>query len=293
VIAVTWTSRLAVLLPENVLARVISLVYRRAEPELGRLDDICGRGGVMIDVGAWYGPWSQRLARRADRLIAIEPTSRHQVLRQTLPKNAEVVRAAASDRAGAGDLWTTGRGDGIEGLASMQRRDIHRASITVPMIRIDDLDITGVRFIKIDVEGHELAVLRGAEETVRRDRPRLLVEVEARMQPSEPLIGLITSWGYTGWVLHAGSWRALARFDLAGRQAATVRVADRGLLRRLVWPYPRYINSVLFVPDGASDPGERLTCHPGSRIVSYSPGADGSAAPVTARKCVAIRQCPV
>lgn len=99
----TWTSRLAARIPDKILVRAISLVYARAEPELGKLDDICGRGGVMVDVGAWYGPWSQRLARRADHLVAIEPTSRHQVLRKTLPANAEVIQAAASDHAGTGE----------------------------------------------------------------------------------------------------------------------------------------------------------------------------------------------
>src|SRR5215472_2068496 len=96
----TWTSRVAARVPDRVLARVIGVVYPRAEPELRRLDDICGRGGVMIDVGAWYGPWSRRLARRADRLVAFEPTSRYRILTATLPANAEVLRAAASDHAG-------------------------------------------------------------------------------------------------------------------------------------------------------------------------------------------------
>lgn len=244
----TLTSRLAGLLPETLVARAVAMTYRRAEPELGRLAELCGNGGVMVDVGAWYGPWSQRLAKRADRLIAIEPTARHQVLRKVLPANADVLHAAASDQAGTGELWTVGHGTGTEGMSSMRRRDIHGRSISVPLIRIDDLDLKDVRFIKIDVEGHELNVLRGAEETVRRERPRLLVEVEERIQPVEPLIALVTGWGYSGWVLASGSWRALADFDLVGRQAATVHVANRGMTKRLIWPYPRYVNSVLFIP---------------------------------------------
>jgi FkbM family methyltransferase len=254
---VTLTSRLAGLLPETLVARAVGLTYRRAEPELGRLADLCGTGGVMIDVGAWYGPWSLRLAKRADRLITIEPTARHEVLRKILPANAEVIYAAASDQAGTGELWTVGHGTGTEGMSSMRRREIHGASIPVPLIRIDDLDAKDVRFIKIDVEGHELNVLRGAGETVDRERPRLLVEVEERIQPVEPLISLVTSWGYTGWVLSRGSWCSLDDFDLVGRQAATVHVANRGMMKRLIWPYPRYVNSVLFMPAEQGEPGGR------------------------------------
>jgi len=234
--------------PDRLLATVIGIVYPRAEPELKHLDEICGRGGVMIDVGAWYGPWSRRLARRADRLLALEPTSRARVLRQVLPPNAEVVCAAASDRAGTAELWTTGSGDGAEGLASIQRRGIHRGSLTVRLVRIDDLELTGVRFIKADVEGHELAVLRGAAETINRDRPRLLLEVEYRLQPVAPLLELLAGWSYEGWVLDAGRWIALTDFDLAERQAAAAGSGQRGLLRRLIWPHPRLVNSVLFVP---------------------------------------------
>lgn len=246
----TWTARLAAGLPDPVLARLISAVYRRAEPELGRLDQVCGRGGVMIDIGAWYGPWSRRLARRADRLIAIEPTPRHVVLRGALPASAEVIAAAASDQAGTGRLWTAGRGDGAEGLSSLRRREVHRRCVTVPLIRVDDLGATGVTFIKVDVEGHELPVLRGAAATIRRDRPRLVVEVEVRIQPVGPLLGLLGGWGYQGWVLDRRRWRQLDGLDLPARQAAALRSADRGLARTVLWPYPRYLNTVLFLPDG-------------------------------------------
>jgi FkbM family methyltransferase len=254
----TLTSRVATHVPDRVLSRIICTVYRRAEPELGRLDEICGRGGIMIDVGAWYGPWSQRLARRADRLVALEPTARHHVLRQILPANAEVVRAAASDRRGSAPLWTTGTGDGAEGLASIVRRDIHNKATEVPLIRIDDLGLSGVTFIKIDVEGHELAVLRGAANTIRADRPRLLLEVETRMQRIDDLLGTLANWGYSGRVLRHGAWLPLEEFDLAQHQAMTLRTANRGLSRRLLWPNPRYVNSVLFTPDETAEPGWHL-----------------------------------
>jgi FkbM family methyltransferase len=250
----TFTSRLAAHVPDGLLAGVINLVYRRAEPELGRLEEICGRGGIMIDVGAWYGPWSRRLVRRADRLIAFEPTSRHRVLRQTLPDNAEVIQAAASDHRGTGQLWTTARSDGAEGLSSLIRRDIHDGCTEVPLVRIDDLELSGVTFMKVDVEGHELAVLCGAADTIRANQPRLLLEVETRMQRIEDLIGVLADWGYRGMVLTHGTWVPLKDFDLAEHQARTVRTAQRGLFRRLLWPYPRYVNSVLFVPGEPSEP---------------------------------------
>jgi hypothetical protein len=41
----------------------------------------------------------------------------------------------------------------------------------------------------------------------------------------------------------------LAGFPLTAHQARTCHVAERGLLARTLWPFPRYLNSVLFLPD--------------------------------------------
>jgi hypothetical protein len=108
--------------------------------------------------------------------------------------------------------------------------------------------VSNVTFIKIDVDGHEVSVLRGAAGTITRDRPRLLIEVEQRIQPVGNVIGLLDSWGYRGWVLAGRSWAPLAGFPLADHQVRTEHVAERGLVARTVWPYPRYVNSVLFLP---------------------------------------------
>ncbi len=43
--------------------------------------------------------------------------------------------------------------------------------------RLDSFDFSNVGFIKIDVEGHEASVIAGATETLRRERPTLLVEI--------------------------------------------------------------------------------------------------------------------
>jgi hypothetical protein len=40
-----------------------------------------------------------------------------------------------------------------------------------------------VGFIKIDVEGHELSVIKGATALIRRDSPIILVELEDRHRP--------------------------------------------------------------------------------------------------------------
>ncbi len=244
------TSQAAARLPEGLLVRLISLAYRRFEPEIRRVDEVCGRGGTMVDIGAWYGPWARRLVRRASRVVVIEPTPLHEVLRRTLPPTADVIAAAASDVSGEAEIWLPSPDGAARGLSSLHRRDVHGTSVKVPLVTVDGLGLRGVTFIKIDVDGHEIPVLRGAAQTVRRDRPRLLIEVEQRIQPVEDVTGLLASWGYRGWVLPGRRWVPAGDFPLAAHQAETVYAADRGLARRLAWPFPRYVNSVLFLPAG-------------------------------------------
>jgi FkbM family methyltransferase len=250
----TLASRAAAHLPEGLLVRLVSLAYRRFEPEIRRLDEVCGHGGTMVDIGGWYGPWTRRLVKRASRVVVIEPTPLHEVLSRTLPPAVEVIGAAASDDQGEAEIWLPSPGGAARGVSSLHRRGIHAVSVTVPLVTVDGLGLRGVTFMKIDVDGHELPVLRGAAETVRRDQPRLLIEVEQRIQPVENVTDLLGSWGYRGWVLPGRHWVPVADFPLAAHQARTSHAAERGLLRRVLWPVPRYVNSVLFLP-GNKAPG--------------------------------------
>src|SRR5262249_6038474 len=202
--------------------------------------------GTVLDVGAWYGPWSHRLRRHADRTVAVEPNPRlAALLRATLP-GVEVVEAALGAEPGSARLWIPDAGHGREGTASLT--PVGERSTAVRMVTLDGLGLTDLRFVKLDVEGHELAALRGGERTIRRDRPTLLVELEARLQPIAPVLDLLAGWGYAASVLVGDGWRGLAGFDLAGRQRDAAAALRQGLLRRVALPRPRYVNLVRFVP---------------------------------------------
>lgn len=276
---------LARVLPERALAAAIRAAYPRAEPELAALDSYVPRGGTAVDVGAWYGPWTARLLRRADRVVAIEPTpSLAAHLRRAFP-TVDVVEAVASDRAGTTTLHVPAAGP-VLGTSSVGADSVSADSVgadsvsadsvgadsvgadsvgadlvgadsvaagdtvavTVRALPLDALGLTGVTFIKFDVEGHELPALQGAQRTIRRDRPALLVELEARIQPVAPVLDLLAGWGYEPSVLIDGSWRPLAGFDLESHQRNAIGRVSQSFVRKVVWPRPRYVNLVLLRP---------------------------------------------
>lgn len=234
---------IARLVPEALLGGMIRRVYPRLEPELAVLGSFVPRGGTAVDVGGWFGPWTARLLQHADRVVTIEADpGLAGLLARTFPA-ARVIQAAASDGTGTATLWSP-PGGAIIGLSSLE----HGSGVprTVQKIKIDDLGLTDVRFMKLDIEGHEQAALLGAAETVRRDLPVLLLELETRHQPISPVVSLLTSWGYRGSVLVDGTWRLLDDFDLAEHQARQAGQLNRSFPARVLRPGTRYINSVLF-----------------------------------------------
>ncbi|MFI6942909.1 FkbM family methyltransferase [Streptomyces sp. NPDC050418] len=257
----TLAARVGPLLPEHVVGRIAQLLYPRYEPELAHLDDYLPRGcRTAVDIGGWYGPWSRRLASRARDVVTIEPVPHlARTLRRITPPNVRVVQAATSDRPGTARLWFPEGDAGTRGLSSLIRRDLHTHGVDVSCVPLDDLELRDVDFIKIDVDGSELATLTGASRTLARDRPALLIELEARIQPTAPIIDLLAGHGYAGWVLPETTWLPLRDFDLTTHQEATSHVASHGLLRRaLPFPGPRYVNSVLFLPEGRRPSPARL-----------------------------------
>src|SRR5205085_5146717 len=75
----------------------------------------------------------------------------------------------------------------------------HTDEIEVETRRIDDYNLADVGFIKIDVEGHEFAVLTGAETTLARHTPNLLIECNDEHQPDavKRLGAWLDAHGYT------------------------------------------------------------------------------------------------
>jgi FkbM family methyltransferase len=146
-------------------------------------------GGVALDVGANVGAYALlfgRWVRPGGRVYAFEPApdafdglSRHVAL-NGLGDVVTPVRAAAAGASGTASL----RVDGISGANRLSEGD-GGGSIDVEAVTIDDFCARkGIRpsIIKIDVEGAELEVLRGARETIRIGGDDLALFVE--MHPS-------------------------------------------------------------------------------------------------------------
>ena len=87
--------------------------------------------------------------------------------------------------------------------------------ITVQTRRLDDYDFRSVGLVKVDVEGHELKVLQGAEGTLRRNRPTLIVEAEERHRTHavDSVVEFLAALGYRGYFLRGGVFDPIENID--------------------------------------------------------------------------------
>ena len=85
----------------------------------------------------------------------------------------------------------------------------------VPIRTLDDYAFRNVKFIKIDVDGHELEVLKGAKITIISEKPVLIIEIEQRRLdfPMDNVFELLKSYGYEAYFLSGRKLRPYADFS--------------------------------------------------------------------------------
>ncbi len=146
------------------------------------VSDLIGelRGSVFVDVGANAGKYTVMAARNGNRVIAIEPSPETaSALRQTVKKNnlddlVTVVEAAASDYDGVSE-FEIATDSTVSHLSGGRRDDpniLIKSKVQVKVLKLDSL-IVGEKpgLIKIDVEGMDASVLRGARRLIAEGVP--------------------------------------------------------------------------------------------------------------------------
>ena len=210
----------AVFNPRQELKRVIARELRKGEPELRLLPDLVDPKRAAVDVGANRGVWTHQMAAICPRVYAFEPNPKmFAILDAARPSNAEARQIALSDRTGLASLKVPRSARGFSNqhasLESNWTGAMEFGVVEVATSRLDDLDLEPCGFIKIDVEGHEQAVIAGALGLIARDRPTLLIELEERHSDRsiELSIAEVEALGYDAFVFKNGAIQPIIGFD--------------------------------------------------------------------------------
>jgi FkbM family methyltransferase len=238
------------------LYRGLKARWRDQKAEIAALAEAIQPGDVAVDVGANKGSYLRWLSRAAGpgRVVAFEPQP---VLaaylvgacRAARLENVVVEAAGVSDRPGTRRLHVPGSGVSSPG-ASFESGVAAQSSgrdLDVPVVTLDEYfrdEARRIAGIKVDVEGHELAVLRGAAQILDRHAPLVVFECETRHAGDDGLRAALRFFeerGYRGSFVRRSRLIPVAEFDPAVDQS---NAGDR------FWDAPGYCNNFVMQKRG-------------------------------------------
>ena len=191
------------------------------EREIFFLKDLIDTKKRAIDIGANIGIYSYALSKLCEVVEAFEPqqwcAETLQAYSQFRRRNINVHNVGLSNSNSSLTLHIpVSAGICRYYLASFRQLEGENKCVKVPVHRLDDYNFTDVSFIKIDVEGHESEVIQGGRETILREKPVLLVEIEQRHLGSKPIQKVfqeIIDLHYEGSFLYKGKLHPLSEFS--------------------------------------------------------------------------------
>lgn len=238
----SFEERLKLLIPPKLyLKGRAAKELRRGEPEVRLLPSLVDPSRAALDIGANKGVWTYFLQSLTPQVHAFEPNPKlYRTLRRGIAARVKTYRIALSDQNGTAEFRIPRQKSGYSnqgGTLSAIAASGNYRGIPVETRRLDDLEIPNIGFMKIDVEGSELAVLEGASQTIERDHPILVVEMEERHtnKPLGTIVGAVLERGYRSLCLRQGILTPFEALDIEKYHRQPASKAD-------------YVNNFIFLP---------------------------------------------
>ena len=195
--------------------RLERAVKKKYEPEIKLIEEFVVSGTDSLDIGANQGIYSYVISKYAKTVHTFEPNPViFSFLNRNIYKiinNIKLYNFGLSNKDGKTILRIPIRNklakeENYEEFFEMGRATIHDKNefnefrtFEVNVKKLDNLQFENpISFIKIDVEGHEIEVIEGAIETINKNKPILLVEIEERHSKKKVIdaIKFINTLGY-------------------------------------------------------------------------------------------------
>lgn len=181
-------------------------VYRRAQIEdVEQREEFCSfvshcqSGMLLFDVGAHFGVFTLTAAKLGGNAVAVDPSPisarmmAYQVGLNKCAGKVRIVQAAVSDTNGV--IGMLGSGVFTPGYFKVAKGRPRSELTQIPTMTIDEMSLQfgTPTHLKIDVEGYEASVLRGARQTLKKSAPLLFLELHndmVRSASGDPLSSL-------------------------------------------------------------------------------------------------------
>ena len=201
------------------IRRLVLKEWIRGRTDIKFLKYLSNKNLNSLDVGAYKGVYTYFISKYSKIVYAFEPNPKsYKILKKTVNKNVKVLPYALSDKSSSdflkipkGKKGYSNQGGSIRDV----KLDKNFGKLKVETKKIDDLKLKNIGFIKIDAEGVELQVLKGAKKLIKKYKPTLLIEIEERYisEPIEKTLNKILNLGYRGFALIGETLTPLKFFD--------------------------------------------------------------------------------
>ncbi len=207
------------------------------DAEIDLLKKFVKLGDFVLDIGAHMGAYSYefvKLTGHKGRVMAFEPqpgmfSYTHSGLRRF--RNFSIAPFALASEFGLGRLEISEHRGTLQtgGASLLPKADVNKNQDFVAKVPLDSLKLKDISFIKIDTEGFELEVIKGALQTLKLNRPCLLIEIlrSENFSNSVELREILESeHNYSAFCLMDG---ALTRYEGAAYCSVEERMSDRSV----------------------------------------------------------------
>jgi len=164
--------------------------WKWGEPEIQWLNRLVDPSRAALDIGANLGLYAYFLRKYAKEVHCWEPNPELQkLLHSAFGDSIQLHPYGLSSETGTATLsFPILNGVQYHGWGSLEKNFQEHPEVIshqISLQKLDEENLPPVGFIKIDVEGHEFSVLQGAIQTLQKDRPNLLIEIEEQHAGSQ------------------------------------------------------------------------------------------------------------
>jgi len=182
---------------------------------------------TFVDVGANVGIWSLPMFKYFKNVVPYEPSKQNiECLKLNIPPSIKIRELAVADFNGEADFHQAGKNCGDGKLVG----DLPiPSSYKVPVVKLDDENLSNVDMVKIDTQGWELQVLKGMTGILKNQRPWVMIEINEEV---DICCKLMEKYDYE--MVYVKSKRNLLWAPKTGHNSPL----DKSILKRYLGPGP-------------------------------------------------------
>ena len=230
-------------LPFRLYHRIRCYKYAKyRSPELSLISNLVNSTQNSIDIGANLGLFTFFMSRASKHVFAFEPNPYPlENLKGLVDSNVTVLPIALGNNDGPVEIKIPHHRKGWSSNgASLASKEINDGKIiNIQCRKLDSLNIENIGLIKIDVEGFEIEVIKGAKDTILKNKPIMIIENEiVHTKDTNELFTTMNDFGYDKYICNSiGKLEKVGNFSVEENQKNAIRNLDIN-----------YIQNFIFIP---------------------------------------------